>query len=177
MACALTQGYSLDCRDSMGGIDTVYFMEYDNVSGGTSVGITVAAGVVTAIVKKTGKRFWKYNLDRNLGSWEEAYQDSVENGTQYNTQTLSIVLNKMSSTVTQELKLLAQNRLVAVVKDKNGKYWFLGYESGLQRTGGKAGSGKAGGDRNGYELTFTADNREPAYEVNSAIVTGLETSG
>ena len=37
MACALTQGYSLDCRDSLGGITEVYFIEKGNISA-----ITVA---------------------------------------------------------------------------------------------------------------------------------------
>lgn len=177
MACALTQGYTLDCRDSMGGVAAAWLMEWDNVSGGTTAGITVAAGTVTAITKATGKRFWKYNLQRATANWEEAYNDNVQNGTNFHVQTLNIILNKMQAATSQEIKLLAQNRLIAVVQDKNSKYWLLGYEHGLQRSGGKAGSGTAGGDRNGYELTFTADNKEPAYEVNAAIITGLETPG
>ena len=52
MPCALTQGYSLDCRDSLGGITEVYFIEKGNVSS-----ITVASGSVSAITKVAGKRF------------------------------------------------------------------------------------------------------------------------
>ncbi len=55
MACALTQGYTLDCRDSLGGITEVYFIEAGNVSS-----ITEASGVVSAIVKGSGKVFRKY---------------------------------------------------------------------------------------------------------------------
>lgn len=170
MPCALTQGYSLGCRDSAGGIKSVYFIEFENVSG-----ITESAGTVSAIAKANGGRFYKYNLQRATGSWEEAYNDSAENGTVFHTQTLTVILNKMQASTSQEIKLLSQNRLLAVVEDRNGKYWLLGDENGLQRNGGSATSGTAMGDRNGYTLTFTTENVDPAPEVNSGIISGLTT--
>lgn len=170
MACALTQGYSLGCRDTAGGIKSVYFIEFDNVSG-----ITQSAGSASAISKANNARFWKYNLKRSTGEWMEEYNDSSENGTSHHKQTLSLVINKMEATVSQEIKLLAQNRLLAVVETQAGKYWLLGEKNGLERDGGKAGSGKAFGDRNGYELTFTSEQIEPAIEVASGIISGLTT--
>jgi len=168
MACALTQGYSIDCKDSAGGVKSVYFIEFGNVSG-----ITESAGTATAISKANNGVFYKYNLQRATASWEEAYNDSPENGSSFNTQTLNIVLNKMQAATSQEIKLLAQNRLIAVVEDKNGKYWLLGQEHGLDRSGGRAGSGTAMGDRNGYEITFISENKAPALEVTSGIIAGL----
>lgn len=170
MACALTQGYSLDCRDSAGGVKSVYFIEFDNVSG-----ITSTAGTVSAISKANAGRFYKYNLQRATASFEEAYNDSAENGTSFHVQTLSIVLNKMQAATSQEIKLLAQNRLLAVVETNAGKYWLLGETNGLQRNGGRAGSGTAFADRNGYELNFTTEQVEPAKEVSSGIISGLTT--
>jgi hypothetical protein len=170
MACALTQGYSLSCRDSAGGIKSVYFIEFDNVTG-----VTESAGTATAIAKANGGIFYKYNLQRATASWEEAYNDSAENGTSFNVQTLNIILNKMQAATSQEIKRLAQNKLLAVVEDKNSKYWLLGKENGLERNGGRGGSGVAAGDRNGYELTFTTDNIAPALEVSSSIIAALVT--
>ncbi len=46
MSCALTQGYTLDCRDSLGGIVEVYFTEAANVTASTE-----ASGVITALTK------------------------------------------------------------------------------------------------------------------------------
>lgn len=170
MACALTAGYSLSCRDSAGGIKSVYFIEVDNVSA-----ITESSGSVSAIAKANNRVFYKYNLQRATASWEETYNDSAENGTSFHTQTLTIILNKMQAATSQEIKLLAQNRLYAVVEDRNSKYWLLGKLAGLERSGGKAGSGTAMGDRNGYEITFTTDNIDPAPEVASGIIAGLIT--
>ncbi len=170
MACALTTGYTLSCRDSAGGIKSVYFIEFDNVSG-----ITESAGTATAISKANNGRFYKYNLQRGTSNFEEAYNDSAENGTSFHVQTLNIVLNKMQAATSQEIKLLAQNRLIAVVEDRNGKYWLLGQENGLERSGGSAASGTAMGDRNGYTLAFTSDNKNPALEVSSGIISVLTT--
>jgi hypothetical protein len=170
MACALTQGYSLDCRDSAGGIKSVYFIEIDNVSG-----VTHSAGVVTAIAKANNKRFWKYNLKRSTGEATEEFQDSSENGTSFHRQTLSMVLHKQQASLRNEIALLAQNRLLAVVEDNNSKYWLYGKANGLERQGGSAKTGKAMGDLNGYELTFSGDEKDAALEVQSAVVSTLES--
>jgi hypothetical protein len=171
MACALTTGYSLDCRDSAGGVKSVYFIEIDNVSG-----VTSASGTISAIAKANNRAFYKYNLQRATAEASEAYNDSAENGTSFHTQTLNIVLNKMQAATRNEIALLAQNRLLAVIEDRNGKYWLYGKENGLQRAGGKSGTGKAFGDRNGYELTFVGEEKDSAMEVSSGIIAGLLTA-
>lgn len=170
MACALTAGYSLDCRDSAGGLKSVYFIEIDNVTG-----VVHSSGTVTTISKANNKRFWKYNLKRGTSSAVEAYNDSAENGTSFHTQTVTIILNKMQAATRNEIALLAQNRLVAVLEDRNGKYWLYGKENGLERNGGQAGTGTAMGDRNGYELIFTGEEKDSALEVSSSVITTLET--
>lgn len=170
MACALTQNYTFGCRDVAGGIKKLYLIEFDNVSG-----ITESAGTASAISKANNGRFYSYDLALNTAEFSEEYNDSRENGSTFHKQTLDFVLNKMQATWSQEIKLLAQNRLIAVVADIGGKYWLLGQENGLMREGGKAGSGKAKGDRNGYELKFTSEQLNPALEVSSGIITGLTT--
>lgn len=154
----------------MGGIKSVYLIESENVTG-----ITQSAGTATVISKANNKRFWKYNLERSTGEWMEEYQDNIENGTTYQKQTLTFPLNGLSAATSQEIKLLAQNRLIAVVESQEPtpKYWLLGETNGLMREGGKSGSGKAPGDRSGYELTFTGEESRMAIQVSSGIIAGL----
>ena len=76
MPCALTSGYTLDCKDSSGGIVEVYFIERGNVSS-----IAEASGVVTGLTKASGKRFWKYELPKETGSLTETMTGNVQNGT------------------------------------------------------------------------------------------------
>lgn len=168
MACALTQGYSLDCRDSLGGITEVYFIEFSNVSA-----VTEASGVVSAITKGSGKVFRKYQLVPATSSLTENINANVQNGTVYYAQELSIILNKLQANTRNEILLLAKNILMAVVTDNNGKYWLLGRTNGLNVTGGSGSTGTAQGDRSGYTLTFSAMEAQLAPEVSSSIIAGL----
>lgn len=168
MACALSQNYTLDCKDSLGGIKAVWFISSSNVSS-----ITEASGIVTTITKASGKVFYKYELVKNTGSLTETITASVENGTVYYAQELSIVLNKLQANTRNEILLLAKNNLVAVVQDANDKYWYLGRVQGLDITSGTSATGTAQGDRSGYTLTFTGGEKELAPEVTSSIISGL----
>lgn len=168
MACALTQGYTLDCKDSLGGLKSVLFIESENVSVATE-----AAGVVTDISLAVGKYFYKYELVKETSMFMETVTASIQNGTIFYAQELTIVLNKLQANTRNEILLLAKNNLVAIVEDKNGKYWYLGQNGGLDITGGTAGSGTAAGDRSGYELTFSGQEKELAPEVTSSIIAGL----
>jgi hypothetical protein len=168
MACALTQGYTLDCKDSLGGLKSVLFIESENVSVDTETD-----GVITDIQLAVGKYFYKYELVKETSMFMETVTASIQNGTIFYAQELTIVLNKLQANTRNEILLLAKNNLVAIVEDKNGKYWYLGQNGGLDITGGTAGSGTAAGDRSGYELTFSGQEKELAPEVSSSIIGGL----
>jgi hypothetical protein len=172
MACALTQGYTLDCKDSLGGITEVYFMAKQDVAS-----YTVSGGVMTALTKDSGKRFYKYELVKATSGVVENINASVENGTIFYQQELTIVLNKLQANTRNEILLLAKNLLVAVAKDNNGKYWYFGLTRGLDITAGSSATGTAEGDRSGYTLTFTGKEPELAPEVNSTVAGQLETAG
>lgn len=170
MACALTQGYSLECRDNAGGAVSVYLIEAANVSG-----VTSASGLVSVIAKANNKRFWKYNQIRGNSEAKEEIESNEANGVVVYNQTINLVLTKMQAAIRNEIILLAQNYLIAVVQDRNGKYWLYGYPDGLVLTTGSAGTGKAGTDLNGYTLNFTAQQAALALEVESSVIATLET--
>lgn len=172
MACALTQGYTLDCRDSLGGIVEVYFTEAANVTTSTE-----ASGVITALTKAAGKRFWKYALVKDTSMFNQTITASVANGTVFYTQELQIILNKLQTNTRNEILLLAQNSLVAVVKDSNGIYWYLGKTRGIDLTAGSAATGTAQGDRSGFTLTFSGAEPAMAPSVNQSVYSALETPG
>lgn len=172
MACALTQGFVVGCRDSIGGGGTLYVMELANVDS-----VTEAAGVISLIDKATGKRFWKYELQKFTASYTETGTFSTENGTRFYKQDAKFVINKMDVNARNELMLLASNLLVAVFVDNNGNNWYLGRENGLDVTEDTGGTGTAAGDRNGYTITLTGMEREKAPTVNDTAMATLETPG
>lgn len=170
MPCNLTQNMIIDCRDSVGGLKEVLFIEYDNVTA-----ITEASGVVTTITVASGKQFRRWQLPKEAGFFTETLNSNVQNGTLFYQQELTIVANKMNANSRNELMLLAQNRLLSIGLDNNGKYWLLGKERALDATGGEGGTGTATGDRNGYTRVFTGMERSMAPEVQSSIIAGLLT--
>jgi ligand-binding sensor domain-containing protein len=168
MACALTQGMVLDCKDSIGGIKAVWFIATGDVTA-----VAEASGVVTAITKAAGKVFYKYALVKNSSSLTENVNANVQNGTVFYAQELAIVLNKMQANTRNEILLLAKNNLMAVVEDANGKYWLIGKQNGLDLSAGSSATGTAQADRNGYTLTFSGGEKALAPEVTSGIIAGL----
>ena len=167
MPCALTQGFILDCKESVGGIKSVRFVEFDNVAS-----IAYAAGVAT-LTMVASKKFWKYAQVRETSSFTETITANVQNGTIFYSQELSVILNKLAAATRNEILLLAKNRLMAIVEDMNGSYWLLGAKNGLDITGGNSATGTASGDRNGYTLTFTAMEADPMWSVSSAAINAI----
>lgn len=169
MSCALTQGYTLGCRDSVGGIKEVRFIEFANVTG-----VAVTSGnVVSGITTSGSSKFWKYDLTKQTSQFTETINADQPNGTIHYQQDLQIVLNKMTAALRNELRLLGQNRLMAIVLDRNGVYWLLGSLNGLELSAGTAQTGTAFGDRNGYDITFSAMEEQPMREVQSSIIAAL----
>lgn len=169
MPCALTQNYVLDCKDSQGGLEAVWFIPYNDVTA-----VTEASGVVTGITKAAGKQFYKYQLVKNTASFTENIQGNIENGTVNYDQQLVIVINKLQVNMRNEILLLAKNNLMAVVKDKNGRYWLAGRYSGLDLLSGSGSTGTAATDRSGYSLTFSGSERELAPEVQASVISTLQ---
>jgi len=167
MACALTTGYSLDCRDSNGGIKRFYIAEFTTAWSYTLSGGTIATSVSGA------PTFRKYEQEIETGMFEESIQTSRTNGTLFYEQDLTMVLFKMQATLRNEIYLVAQNRLFIIARDENDKYWMVGRQRGAMLEPSKAGTGTARGDRNGYELKFKGKEALPAEEVSATVVAAL----
>lgn len=165
MACELTKGRALDCRDGIGGIKAVYFVQLADITT-----FTTAAGVLTELVITSN--LFKYNLARGTGSYTESVNVSTENGTLFFQPEVNIKLHKMTTADQNELKLLAQNRRLVIFVETNnvnasGKRTILcaGGVNGMELTAGTVQSGVAFGDMNGYDLTFTGMEPDTALVV------------
>lgn len=168
MACALTQSYTLDCRDNVGGVKKFYITEHANITA-----ITAASGIITGITMASTKVFRTYELQKETGSITEDIQANSENGTVFYEQSAVLPIRKLQASTRNEIKLIAQNRLAIIALDRNGKYWLYGENNGCELDPSKAETGKAMGDYNGYTLNFKGKEENPAQEVSSGIIAGL----
>ena len=164
MACLLTKGRALPCRDSVGGLKSAYLVSY-----GTLGALTVSSGKVTAMAGSP--TVMKYDLKGN-SSLEQTITGSTENGTVFYEQTLNLTLTKQTKEAQEEIKLLVKARPHIFVEDYNGNFFLVGAVHGAEANAGTISSGAAMGDLSGYTLTFSAQETIPAYFVTSTVVTG-----
>ena len=177
MSCLITSGRARGCKDNMGGILWAVFFNYANgqgiatVTGSDTVTYTkdsdpIASGVIEEITMESGKVGYKYVPQKNTSSWTDEPQVSVENGTSLFIPTLNMLFAKNEATLRNQMLLLARGEVQAVVKDRNNKFWLLGFHNGLSmNTGNGASSGVGAGDMNGWNISLIGEERVPAYEI------------
>jgi hypothetical protein len=169
MSCPLTQGADdTGCKTGPAGIKRVLLTEIVNKNTQT-----IAAGVITAMALDAAKVFRAYVLRKEKGFYTDTPTYDPANGTYSYAQSLEFTLDEASTSIRQEIHLLLQNTLVAIVERNDGTYICLGYNNGLDLISAPHGSGSKFEDSKGVKLTFTSKDSVPAYEVSSGIIAGL----
>lgn len=170
MACELTTGRKLPCKDSVGGIKAVYLADYGTL-GALTVG---SSGELTAIAGSPD--LFQFDVKGN-SSLEQAITSSRENGTTFYEQTLNLTLTKLDVATQTELTIIAKARPHVFVQDYNDNYFLVGAAHGADVSGGTIVTGAAMGDLSGFTLVFSAQETLPAYFTAAAVVTGnLDTT-
>lgn len=165
MACVLTTGRTEPCKDAIGGLKAIYFIDY------LADSFTITAGEATAMnISVTAA--YKFDLLADGNTFEEAFTADQNNGTSIYEQTLSVVLKKQDTATANELALLVKARPVIVVQDRMDNYKVVGITDGTVATGSIV-SGGAKGDFNGYNLTFNATETAPSPTLDSATETAF----
>ena len=168
MACGLNLGRKEPCKDVVGGIKNVYFVDFGDLGNVTE------DDEITNMTGDSSNNLtaFKYEVKGN-SSFETNITASRENGTTFFEQTLNLTLHKLTKEDNKELKLLAFGRPHVVVEDYNGNCMLMGLEHGADVSGGTIVTGAAMGDLSGYTLTLTAMERKPAnfMDVNADIST------
>jgi hypothetical protein len=169
MACELTAGFALDCKEGVGGIKAIFLQQLVDFQSGVTVDATSEEidGLPTASV-------YQYTLPKHTGSFTEEVQSSVENGTIFYTQTVTATFFKLTAARRKQLELVAKNRLVVFVQDNNDNIWMIGKVDGAEVTAASTATGTAKGDLNGYTITFTAEEAHKAYRLESFSTTPFD---
>tara|TARA_R110000803_G_scaffold38300_3_gene82671 strand:- start:1718 stop:2275 length:558 start_codon:yes stop_codon:yes gene_type:complete len=174
MACEISSGFQLACRDNSGGIKNVYIL-----SGSVTAVAEASEGLISGI--SGSGVFYKFELTKNTGDFTETPTPSLENGTVYYDSTLNISLHKLQSSIRNQVRTLAQNPDLKIIIETNngaespftGRFFYMGRDRGATLSGGSGATGTAFGDMNGYSLTFQGLEPNPADEISTA--TGLLT--
>lgn len=163
MACLMTTGRKLACKDAVGGIRAIYFADY-----GTLGTATISGGIVTAFSGTTYTLF-KYDV-KSASGLSQTITSSDETGTTFYAQSLTVVLTKIDALTQQELQKLIVGRAHAFIEDNNGNFLAVGMTRGTNTTGTIT-TGVALGDLNGYTLTVMGEEPLMSQFVTSSLVT------
>ena len=163
MACNITAGRNEVCKDSIGGLAGVYFLNFTTGSFTKN-----GSGQVTAL--PSGSTVYYYELKGN-SAYTETVNTSRDNGTTFFSQELLLNLKKLTNEMTTQMKLLAYGRPQIVVWTMNGDALLVGEREGADMTAGTIQTGAAMGDLYGYSLTFQGQEQLPAAFLSGSTTT------
>ena len=182
MSCDITKGRLLDCKDAVGGLKAVYFINYSsytNITAKTRLTYRDFTYETTdgygTMIKDFGTPTDKpsaFKYDLHLGNdLTQNIQSSAENGTLYFEQVLSLTLKKLTNADNQNIQEMASGHPYVIIEDQMGNFWYAGLVNGMDVTGGTAVTGQAFGDLNGYTLTLTGMERNLANFIEGGLAT------
>jgi len=173
MSCDIANGRLEQCKDSVSGLDAIFFINYGDYNPETDITYDVTNTDQINDINSVSS-LYKYEL-KGANSFEQTINSSRENGTTFVEQVLTIQLKKQDAATHKTVKLLSYGRPHIVVKTRSNQYFLMGLERGADLTAGTISSGTQLGDMSGYGLTFTAQENIAANFLNCSTDAGLAT--
>ncbi len=159
--CAITAARGLACKDSIGGVKSIYLSTFDPT---IYAGLTFATGVWTETTK-TFNAIVRYDVRPNSSGLITEVTNDVAGSAAYNAK-LSVVLHKLTQTDNEQLQSVIQARFFCWVMDANDVVWSLGLKNGCTVSAATMSVGTARADLSGYTLEIEAGEATFPHEVD-----------
>ena len=163
--CEITTGFQLGCRDNTGGVKRAYIL-----SGSVDT-VTSTNSLISAL--DGAGQFFAFDQVRQTANYTETINSSVENGTIFYEQGLTLQFHKYQDTLQSLIQTMGDNPELRIIletnngaEDNDARFFYLGEFNGMTLSNGSGQTGTAFGDLNGYSLTFTGQEPEPAKEIS-----------
>lgn len=154
MSCIVNTGYALGCRDQSAGNRKAFLGNFDE----SAVYSASTDGTITASTSTVSYNTFEQELE--TADFAESASITNENGSVFYTQTLTLTFQRSTASLRNQVKLLAQANLSALILTQNDEYLLMGEKNGIRVTEIEGGTGAAFGDLSGYVVTFVA--KEPS---------------
>lgn len=160
--CSLSAGYQLQsCSLAQGGVSTVYIAPWSACT------YTVSADDTITSINGSGATFYIFDCVDETAEFNEKPTSNIQNQSIFHEQTVTILIPKQSAAKRNQYKVLSSSGALVIVKDRQDVLHLVGKTSAAFLTDGGAGTGKAAGDFNGYTISLTSKQPEPAFIVAS----------
>ena len=171
MACSqVLNGIAADCQTNVGGVREIYIANYSDV---TTIEVDEVSNMIDTITMAETAKFKKYAFKKNTSSMTSTLNVDPANGVNFVQTDLSLVFAKQETVKRMEIAKLSLGELRVIVKDANGKYWFLGQEEFVSATSGSAETGTNRQDGNKYTIVLSDYSSSYPYEVDPSIIAGI----
>lgn len=160
MSCDISLGRIEQCKDSLGGLVAVYFINYQNLEP-ILYGSGNETDTIFRIADDNVIDAYKYEL-KGTSTFEQTVTSSRENGSTFVEQKLTLNLKKLTIADHKQLRLLAYGRPIIVVQDRNNNWFISGLTKGMDLVTSNITTGAAMGDLSGYSLEFQGMELKPA---------------
>lgn len=161
MACELTAGFELDCRDTWGGVKEVFLQQWEDFLTGV-----VYDGTTGMIEDLPTATLFRIQCKKNTASMVST-PNANENGSVTYTTTVTFQLDEINNALRKEFELWGKNRLAVFVRTANDRILMCGREYGLMLTGGDFTTGTALGDFNGVNVVLSGEETSVPREVEA----------
>lgn len=162
--CELSTGIQLDCKDGVGGVKKIVLSDWNIVN---LITVTIDGDEIVTILPEATE-LWTYELPTQTASFEETINFNRDAGTIFYTQTVNVMLQKLSAAKRLELQSVATTRVVVFVNDANDNWWAVGLDHGADLSTATGATGAVFGDAHGYTLAFTQESVKRAYKLENA---------
>lgn len=172
MSCLISNGRLEQCKDSISGLQAIYFINYGIAPADVTYDLT-ETDLITAVAGVTD--LYKYEL-KGANSFETTINSSRPNGTTFFQQTLTVQFKRQDVATHRNIKFLAYGRPHIVVHTRNNQFFLMGLVEGADVSTGTVSSGTEYGDFNGYGLTFEAMEKLPANFIDCTDESDMATN-
>lgn len=166
MACVLTQGFSEECDDILGGVKAGQFLigQLSDVTAST-----VVDGEVTVLTAGTFYRYWQ----KKETATAIATRTKEGNGSAVTETIVTTYLQRITKEKNTELKLVMGKPNVLIYQDNEGTWHCAGLDTGADLLNAVSSIEAGFNGKNGYDLSFTAREKNFPYTVDATVVAGL----
>ena len=170
MACDIAKGRVEQCKDQVGGLKAVFFINYQIARADITYDAT-DTDMITAITNVD--TLYKYELKGVDNTFDQDVVSDRNAGTTYFSQKLNIRLKHQDIATHKQIKLLSYGRPHIIIQSNNDQFFIMGLEQGADVVGGMISTGGEMKSASGYSLNFVADEKVPANFLNASTSTAM----
>lgn len=166
MGCSVTlAGIASDCLSNKGGVKAVYLANKSDVTS-----VDLSDNVITGITMTSSAKFKKYDFRKDSATMTSTLTVGDNGGSNYISTVLSMSFNRMEAAKRLEMNAMAMGELVALVEDRNGTVFYLGYDDPIKASNGTGETGDVRASVNQYTIELTDESDDFPYTVASNVI-------